>query len=124
MRIWPLLIGAILSEVTASLSLKAAVDQPAFYALSGVGFTAAFAFLTLVLRHGMGLGVAYGVWAASGVALTAVLSAVLLDERLSVLSGVGIAVIILGVLAVEIGSQRAHTRTAAAVAADTWTEPA
>ncbi|QWC83933.1 QacE family quaternary ammonium compound efflux SMR transporter [Nocardioidaceae bacterium] len=123
MRTWLLLVGAILSEVTATLSLKAAVDRPALYALSALGFTSAFAFLTLVLRRGTGLGVAYGVWAASGVALTAVLSAVLLDERLSALTGAGIAVIIVGVLAVEIGSQQAHTRTAAAVAADTWGEP-
>ena len=34
-----------------------------------IGYLAAFAFLSLTLSAGMGLGVAYGIWAASGVAL-------------------------------------------------------
>ena len=105
---WLLLAGAILSEVTGSLALKAALDAPGYYVLVAVGYIASFTLLTLVLRAGMGLGVAYGIWAALGVALTAVMSALLFDEALTALMGVGIALVIAGVLLVEFGSQQAH----------------
>lgn len=111
MRRWLFLAGAILTEVTASLSLKAALDEPGFYVLVAAGYLAAFAFLALVLRAGMPLGVAYGIWGASGVALTAALSAVLFGEPLTALMTVGIAVVVGGVLLVEFGSASAHRAT-------------
>lgn len=104
---WLLLAGAIACEVSASLSLKAAVDRPLFYVVVVLGFTAAFAFLTAVLRRGMGLGVAYGIWAATGVALTTTLSSVIYDEPFTGVMGIGIVLIIGGVLLVELGSQAA-----------------
>lgn len=111
---WLLLLGAILCEVSASLSLKAAVDRPAFYLVVVLGFTAAFAFLTAVLRRGMGLGVAYGIWAATGVALTTTLSSVIFGEPFTGVMGLGIVLIIGGVLLVELGSHpREHGEEAA-----------
>ena len=109
---WLLLAGAILSESIGSLSLKAALDTPAFYALVAVGFIGAFAFLAAVLRTGMALGIAYGIWGACGVALTAIMSFVLFDEPLSWLMGIGIVVVIAGVLCVEFGSHAADHRAA------------
>lgn len=106
MKKWLLLSGAILSEVTGSLSLKAALDAPAWYLVVAVGFIAAFTFLSLALRSGLALGVAYGIWGASGVALTALLSAVLFGEPLTGLMVAGLVLIIGGVLAVELGSQQ------------------
>jgi len=108
MTTWLLLAAAIASEVTASLSLKGALDRPALYAVAAVGYLASFTLLTLVLRRGMALGVAYGIWGALGVAATAVTSSLLFDEALTALMGVGIGLIIAGVLTVELGSQRAH----------------
>lgn len=104
---WLLLAAAILSEVTASLSLKAALEQPAFYAVVAVGYLAAFILLALVLRTGMALGVAYGIWGASGVALTAVASSLFFGEPITLLMGIGIVVVIVGVLCVELGAQAA-----------------
>ena len=101
---WYLLLGAVLCEVTGSLSLQGALDDPALYVVVAVGFVAAFVLLTAVLRQGMAIGVAYGVWAALGVALTSVLSAVLYDEPFTGLMAVGIALIMGGVLLVELGS--------------------
>ena len=63
----------------------------------------AFSLLGLALAGGLGLGVAYGVWAATGVALTAVGSRLLFDEPLTPLMGAGLALIIVGVLLVELG---------------------
>lgn len=105
---WLLLLAAILSEVTASLSLKAALDRPLFYVVVVAGFSAAFALLAAVLRRGMGIGIAYGIWSATGVVLTTVLSSVVYDEVLTGVMGVGIALIIGGVLLVELGSHPAR----------------
>ncbi|PZU04554.1 MAG: QacE family quaternary ammonium compound efflux SMR transporter [Gordonia sp. (in: high G+C Gram-positive bacteria)] len=104
---WALLGGAVVSEVTASLSLKAALDHPAFYAIVVIGFVSAFTFLTLTLKQGMALGVAYGIWGATGVAATALLSAAIFNEQLTGVMLGGLAAIIIGVLIIELGSQRA-----------------
>lgn len=107
---WLLLAGAIAMEVTASLFLKAALETPALFTFVTAGYIAAFALLGAVLRKGMSLGVAYGIWAATGVALTALLSALIFDEPLTLLMLVGIALVIGGVLCVELGSHEASTR--------------
>ena len=105
---WLLLAAAILAEVTASLSLKGALEHAGLYAVVAAGYLASFVLLAGVLRTGMALGVAYGVWGASGVALTAVGSLIIFGEPLTLLMGIGIAVVIAGVLCVELGSQAAQ----------------
>lgn len=110
MKKWMFLSGAIATEVTATLSLRAALDYPGWYVLVVAGYLAAFVCLTFCLREGMKIGVAYGIWGAVGVALTALLSAGLFDEPLTALMGVGIVLIIVGVLTVELGSQAAHQK--------------
>lgn len=102
---WLLLVGAILSEVTATLSLRvAAGGRRAWYAVVVVGYVVAFGLLSLALDRGLGLGVAYGIWAAAGVALTAVASRLLFGEPLTPLMLAGIGLIIGGVLLVEVGA--------------------
>jgi small multidrug resistance pump len=107
---WLVLAAAVLCEVTATLSLKGALDNAALYVVVAVGYLASFTLLAFVLRQGMALGVAYGIWAALGVATTAVMSSVIFDEALTALMGLGIALIIAGVLTVELGSQHADKR--------------
>jgi small multidrug resistance pump len=107
MKKWTVLAAAIGSEVAATLALKAALGHPAWYALVVAGYVAAFVFLAVGLRLGLKIGVAYGIWGAGGVTVTAVLSAVLYGEPLTALMGLGIALIITGVLTVELGSQHA-----------------
>lgn len=111
---WLFLGTAIVAEVTGALSMQAAVEQPAWYAVVAVavavGYVTAFVMLIRVLRSGMAVGVAYGIWGASGVALTAVLAAVLFGQALTLTMIIGIALIAVGVLLVEIGSQRALAR--------------
>ena len=102
---WLLLAGAIATEVTGSLALKGALEHSALYVIVVVGFGSAFVFLTLSLRRGMPLGVAYGVWAACGVALTAVLSTIIYAEPFTPLMALGVALIMAGVLLVELGSR-------------------
>lgn len=99
-----LLAAAIGLEVAATLSLRAALDHAAWYVIVAAGYVGAFTALACALRAGMGIGVAYGIWGASGVALTAVLATALFGDPLTVLMGIGIALVIAGVLCVEIGS--------------------
>lgn len=108
---WFILAAAILLEVTATLSLKGAIDTPWLYAIVVAGYIGSFACLGIVLRLGMGLGVAYGIWGASGVALTALFSFLIYREPITLVMGMGIGLIIVGVLCVELGSQAAHRKS-------------
>ncbi len=106
---WTMLAVAIVSEVVGTLSLRAALDHRAWFALVAIGYLVAFALLGAVLAAGMPVGVAYGIWSASGVVLTAVLAALVFRDPLTEQIGIGIAAVIGGVLLVELGSQHAPT---------------
>lgn len=112
-NVWLLLTAAILAEVTASLSLKGALAYPVLYLIVVAGYLGAFVLLAAVLRGGMPLGIAYGIWGASGVALTAVGSLLVFGEPITLLMGIGIVVIIAGVLCIELGSQAAQKKSEA-----------
>lgn len=72
---WLFLAGAIATEVTATMALRASegLRRRRWITVIAVGDVAAFVLLSLGLDSGLPLGVAHGIWAASGVALTAVL---------------------------------------------------
>lgn len=108
MKRWLLLAGAIVAETSATLALRAATETPAWYALVVAGYGAAFVLLAAVLRTGMAIGVAYGIWAAIGVAATALLAAALFGEPLTWVMGLGFLTVVAGVLLVELGSHRAE----------------
>ncbi|RXZ68259.1 DMT family transporter [Agromyces albus] len=104
---WFLLAGAILTEVAATLSLRASEGfrNKRWIAPVAVFYAAAFTLLTVALANGMPVGIAYGIWAASGVALTAIGARVFFGERLTWRMAVGIVFIALGVFVIELGSQ-------------------
>ena len=112
MKQWFLLAGAITTEVAATLSLNAALNHPSWYIVVAAGYIGTFVFLTFCLREGMQIGVAYGIWGASGVVLAAVLSAAIFGEPLTAVMGLGMVLIISGVLTVELGSQKAQQTAA------------
>lgn len=103
---WLLLAGAIVAEVAATLSLRASEGMKRKRWIPAVvaGYGAAFGLLTLALAQGMPIGIAYGVWAASGVALTAVGARVFFKDGLTKRMGAGIALIAVGVLLIELGA--------------------
>lgn len=71
----------------------------------GVCYVGSFLLLSQALVRGVPLGVAYGIWAATGVALVAVISALFLGEGLTWVQIVGVVLVIDGVLALEMGGQ-------------------
>jgi small multidrug resistance pump len=102
---WFWLVGAILAEVTGTVALRFSEGftrwVPSVVVVLGYGV--AFYALSQALARGMALGVAYGVWAAAGVALIALIGAAFLGEGLTWIQVGGIALVIGGVLALELG---------------------
>lgn len=103
-----LLGAAIVVEVAATLSLRASQDHSAWLIVVATGYAGAFVLLTLVLRAGLPIGVAYGIWGALGTAGTAVLAASIFGDPFTWPIAAGIALIIAGVLLVEIGSRHSE----------------
>ena len=103
---WMFLAAAIGCEVAATMSLRASdgLRDKRWAPLIVVGYLACFSFLTLELKAGLAVGVAYGIWVASGVALTAVLAHLAFRDPLTRTMGAGIALIAMGVLIVELGA--------------------
>jgi len=101
---WLSLAAAILVEVFATLALRASEGfrKRVWIAPVVVGYTVSFVLLSVTLSLGMPVGIAYGVWSASGVALVAVMARVLFAEPLTLLMLAGIALIIGGVLTIEL----------------------
>lgn len=97
---------AILLEVAGTVSLRLSEGftrlVPSIVVV--IGYLGAFALLAQVLKSGMPLGVAYGVWAAAGVALVAIIGAVFLGDGLTGIQIGGIVLVIGGVLALEMGA--------------------
>lgn len=106
MRKWVILGGAIVLEVAATLALRATVDNSWWAVLTVAGYLGAFVALSALLRMGVPIGVVYGIWAAAGVALTAILGTVLFAEPFTPLIGLGIATVIAGIVLVETGHRQ------------------
>ena len=99
------LAGAIFVEVAATLSLRASdgFSKAPYAIVVVVGYIAAFAFLTMALERGLPLGIAYGIWAAVGVAAVAVLSVPIFGESLTAVQVGGLVLVVFGVVALEAG---------------------
>jgi small multidrug resistance pump len=104
---WLLLAIAIVAEVAGTLSLRASegLRKKRWIAPIAACYAAAFGLLTLALANGMPVGIAYGIWAASGVALTAIGARAFFKERLTWRMATGIALIAVGVFVIEMGTQ-------------------
>lgn len=103
MYLW--LALAIAAEVTGTLSLRAAEGftrlVPSLLVVLGYGI--AFYALSRALSGGLPIGIAYGIWAAAGVAAIAIIGALFLSEPLTWVQVGGIGLVIAGVLALELG---------------------
>ena len=102
---WVLLAAAIALEVTGTLSLRASDGLSNLWpsVVTAVTYIGSFTMLAQVLKAGMPVGVAYGVWAGAGVALVAILGRMIFGDPLTWLMAAGFALIIAGVLLVEMG---------------------
>lgn len=103
---WLFLAGAIITEViaTSALKLSEGFTRTGPSIVVAVGYLAAFGLLSQALTRGMAIGVAYGVWAAAGVALVAMVGVAFFGESMTWVQVGGIALVIAGVLALEVGA--------------------
>lgn len=101
---WLALAGAIIIEVFATLALRASdgLRKRGWIAPVVIGYVTSFTLLSVTLSLGMPVGIAYGVWSACGVALVAVIARAIFAEPLTPLMVAGIAMIIGGVLTIEL----------------------
>ncbi|MGC3964195.1 MAG: multidrug efflux SMR transporter [Rhodocyclaceae bacterium] len=106
MQQWLFLSVAILSEVIGTSALKASEGfsrlVPSLIVVAGYGI--AFYFLSLTLRT-MPVGVAYAVWSGVGVALISLAGWWLYGQRLDAGATCGIALIVAGVVVLNVFSK-------------------
>lgn len=104
---WVLLILAIGAEVVATLSLKASDGFSRLWpsVTVVVGYGIAFTLLAFALKT-LDVGPAYALWAGLGTVGAAIGGWLVFSERLSVLTLVGIAVVVVGVVAITLGETR------------------
>ena len=97
---------AIVAEVIATSSLKASQEFTRLWPslLSVVGYCAAFYLLTLCLRT-MRVGVVYAIWSGLGIVLIGIVAAIIYKEVPDLWGIVGMALIVAGVLVLNLLSQ-------------------
>lgn len=103
---WIYLSAAIISEVIGTSFLKSTGGftrlAPSLIVL--VAYVASFYFLSLTLRT-LPLGIAYAVWAGTGVALIALVGFALFGQKLDAPAVIGILLIISGVVVINVFSK-------------------
>ena len=103
---WVLLGTAIVLEVGGTLALRQSdgMRRRWWAAATVLTYVVSTWLLWLTLEAGMAVGVAYGIWAATGVALTALAGRFLFKDALTPTMVLGIAAIAGGVLLIELGA--------------------
>lgn len=109
MNAWVLLGLAIVSEVIATLSLRASegFTKPAWAVAVVLGYGAAFWLMGRITAQ-LPIGVIYAVWSGVGTALIVLLGSALFRESLTVARLAGVALIIGGVIVLNIAGSAAH----------------
>jgi len=101
---WLMLSLAIVTEVIATLSLRytEGFTRPLPSISTAVGYAAAFWFLSQALKD-VPVSTAYAIWAGVGTATIAVIGFIVLDEPVNLLKTLGIALIVAGVVVLNVG---------------------
>lgn len=101
---WVLLAIAIASEIVATTSLKQSegFTKPGWSVIVVVGYAVSFFLMSQVLKT-IPVSVAYAVWSGAGTAVVAAIGMVVLGEPVSLLKVGGIAMIVVGVVALNMG---------------------
>lgn len=101
---WLMLSLAIVTEVIATVSLRYSegFTRPLPSIVTTLGYIAAFWFLSQALKN-VPLSTAYAIWAGVGTATVATIGVIVLGEPGSITKVLGIALIIAGVVVVNLG---------------------
>ncbi|QVJ00812.1 QacE family quaternary ammonium compound efflux SMR transporter [Nocardiopsis eucommiae] len=112
---WLFLAAALLTEMVGATAtgLSEGFTRPVAVLVAVPAVLVAYFMLALALKRGMAVGVAYGLWTSSGVAIVAVIGLVLLGDELTMVQVGGLVLVMTGALALELG--RARTSVASEV---------
>lgn len=103
---WAALLGAIGFEVVGTTLLQKSEQFSRLWPTLGMAacYLAAFYLLSLALRQ-MPVGIAYAIWSGLGVVLISVIGAVVFRQRLDLPAIVGLAMIVGGVVVINMFSR-------------------
>lgn len=107
---WILLTVAIVAEVFATVMLKTSEGLTRLLPVIGMvlGYGLAFYLESQVIRLGMPMAVTYAIWAGGGIALVVVANWVLFAEPITLTTIGGMALILAGVLVVQLSNTSSH----------------
>lgn len=108
---WTLLALAIITEITGTLSMKWASvsDGNAGYILMLAMISLSYIFLSFAVKK-IALGVAYALWEGIGILLITLFSVILFDESLTLMKGMGLAVLVAGIVLIKSGTRKAAVK--------------
>lgn len=101
---WILLSIAIVAEVFGTLSLKASDGLSKLWPSLGVlvGYATAFTLMAMSLKK-LDVGITYAIWSGVGIIGAAVGGLVFFDQQLSRITILGMAIIVVGVVVMNLG---------------------
>lgn len=102
------LLGAIVAEVIATSALKASNGFTVLWpsVLTSIGYVVAFYCLSITLRS-MPVGIAYAIWSGLGIVAVSLIALVLYKQVLDPPALIGMALILAGVLVINLFSKTA-----------------
>lgn len=103
-----LLLGAVICEVIATTALKLSegFTRPLPLVVVAVGYGLSFFLLSLTLKT-IPMGIAYGIWSGVGIVLISVIGWVWFRQGLDLAALIGLALILAGVLVINLFSASA-----------------
>ena len=106
MKNWMFLFIAIIAEVIATSALKSSegFSKPIASVVVVVGYIVAFYFLSLTLKA-IPVGIAYAIWSGVGIVLITTVAWFIFGQKLDLWGIVGIALIMSGVLILNLLSK-------------------
>ena len=106
MKNWIFLCVAIIAEVIATSALKSSegFTKPIASIVVVLGFMIAFYCLSLTLKT-IPVGIAYAIWSGMGIVLVTIIAWIVFDQKLDVWGIIGIALIMSGVLVLNLLSK-------------------
>ena len=106
MKNWIFLFVAIIAEVIATSALKSSegFTKPIASIVVVLGYMIAFYCLSLTLKT-IPVGIAYAVWSGVGIVLITTVAWIVFDQKLDVWGIIGIALIMSGVLVLNLLSK-------------------
>ena len=101
---WVLLSIAIAAEIFGTLSLKASDGLSKLMPSLGVllGYATAFTLMAMSLKK-LDVGITYAIWSGVGIIGAAIGGVVFFDQHLSRMTMIGMAIIITGVVVMNLG---------------------